>query len=333
MTGVENRKIADGEGDQRLDRWFKQHYPNLPFGKLAKLLRTGQIRVDGKRAKNSTRLEVGQIVRVPPLEAGDLGRGDAPTVRDTPRVISKADQRVISDLQAAVLFKDDWVLAINKPAGLAVQGGTKQDRHVDALLDHLRFDASERPRLVHRLDKDTSGVLLLARSAAAARSLAAVFRGKDAEKTYWAIVVGLPRPNEGRIEAALTKGAGPNAAGQGNERVWIDPEEGQRAVTLYRTLDHAGKKAALLELQPITGRTHQLRAHCAGLGTPILGDGKYGGADAYIEGMMLPRRMHLHARDISLPHPSGNGSLLRIHAPLSAHMVESLGLLGLDGTS
>lgn len=333
MSGVENKEVAAGDGDQRLDRWFKQHYPNLPFGKLARLLRTGQIRVDGKRAKNSTRLEPGQVIRIPPLEVNYPTREAAPPVREAPRPISKADQRAIADLQASVLYKDDWVLAINKPAGLAVQGGTKLDRHLDGLLDHLRFGASERPRLVHRLDKDTSGVLLLARNAAAARSLAAHFRGKDAEKTYWAIVVGLPRPAEGRIEAALTKGTGPGTSGQGGERVRIDPKEGQRAVTLYRTLDHAGKKAALLELQPITGRTHQLRAHCAGLGTPILGDGKYGGAEAFIEGMTLPRCMHLHARDIRLPHPCGNGSLLEVHAPLSAHMIESLELLGLDGTT
>jgi 23S rRNA pseudouridine955/2504/2580 synthase len=324
MSGVVNRKVAPGEGDQRLDRWFKKHYPDLSFGKLAKLLRTGQVRLDGHRVKPSTRVSEGQTVRVPPL--GGVEEGEAAPPRRKPQGPAKAERRAAESLQKAVLYRDEWVIAIDKPAGLAVQGGSGLTRHIDELLDHLKFGASERPRLVHRLDKDTSGVLLLARTAEAARRLTAAFRGKDTEKTYWAVVVGCPRPLEGKIDAALAK-----RPGRGGEKVRLAGEEGQRAVTLFRTLDHAGRKAALLELQPLTGRTHQLRVHCAAIGTPILGDGKYGGPGAFIEGLRLPKQMHLHARRIRLPHPRADGSFLAVEAPLPPHMIESLKLLGLEG--
>src|SRR5690348_17922783 len=256
MSGVQTISVAEAEAELRLDRWFRRHFPDLGHGRLEKLLRTGQVRVDGKRAKAADRLAPGQRVRVPPLGAAPP-RAAAPALRP----------RDIAMLQNAVLHIDDDLIVIDKPAGLAVQGGTNTERHLDGLLDALRFDAKDRPRLVHRLDRDTSGVLVLARSAASAATLAQAFRDKRTRKIYWAAVVRLPKPRSGRIDQALAKLPGP-----AGERVAPDEDEGKRAVTYYRTVSHAGAKIAWLALQPVTGRTHQLRAHCVTLGTPILGD-------------------------------------------------------------
>jgi 23S rRNA pseudouridine955/2504/2580 synthase len=224
-------------------------------------------------------------------------------------------------LQKAVLYKDDDVLVLDKPAGLAVQGGTGLSTSVDDLLDALQFDAVERPRLVHRLDRDTSGVLALARNAAAARHLTDAFRHKDARKVYWAVVVGVPDVRGGRIDAPLQK-----AGGKGAERVHVD-EEGRRAVTEFAVIEKAGKKAAWLALMPVTGRTHQLRAHCLALGTPILGDGKYAGAAAFLSRDNLPRQLHLHARRLRLPHPAGKG-WIDVTAPLPEHMRRTWSFFG-----
>lgn len=314
MSQVTTRTVADGESDLRLDRWFKRHYPWVGHAKLEKLLRTGQIRVDGGRAKAATRLEPGQTIRIPPL--GEPPRDDA-----APRPVRiKADPSRIAELQAVVLHKDDAVLVINKPAGLATQGGTGQNEHLDGLLDHLRFGAAERPRLVHRLDKDTSGVILLGRSAAAAAKLANALRTRDAQKLYWALVAGVPAQHQGKIILALSKL--PGAAG---ERMVADEEDGKNAVTLYRTIDTAGKRAAWLAMAPLTGRTHQLRVHCAALRTPIVGDGKYGGQEAYLTGG-VSRKLHLHARAIRLPHP--DGGRLEVRAPLPPHMEATWNFLG-----
>jgi len=314
MTGVQTIAVTPDEADLRLDRWFKRRFPELGHGRLEKLLRTGQIRVEGRRARSNTRLEPGQRVRVPPL-------GDAKATPLPARPRPAVAERDVRALQAAVLYRDADVLAIDKPAGLAVQGGTGLDRHLDAMLDALRFEAVERPRLVHRLDRDTSGVLLLGRNARAAAELAEAFRRKDCRKVYWAVVAGVPKPASGRIDLALSK-----LPGRAGERMAPD-EEGKAAVTEYRVLDHAGKQAAWLELRPLTGRTHQLRAHCAALGTPILGDRKYGGQAATLRGADIPRRLHLHARSIALTR--SNGQTLRITAPPPPHLTATLDFLGL----
>lgn len=308
MSGVQQIEIKQQDADQRLDRWFKRHFPALGHGRLEKLLRTGQIRLDGKRAKAGDRVGAGQVVRVPPLgETPDRGE------QRQPRRLRAADDRWAMTLQKSVLYKDDDVLVIDKPAGLAVQGGSGLSTSVDDLLDALQFDAEERPRLVHRLDRDTSGVLALARNAKAARHLTEAFRHKDARKIYWAVVVGVPEVRGGRIDAPLQK-----AGGKGAERVHVD-EEGRRAVTEFAVIEKAGKKAAWLALMPVTGRTHQLRAHCVALGTPILGDGKYAGAAAFLSKENLPRQLHLHARRLRLPHPAGRG-WIDVTAPLPEHM-------------
>jgi 23S rRNA pseudouridine955/2504/2580 synthase len=311
-TQVATVTVRPEDGGGRLDRWFRRHYPGLSHGRLEKLLRTGQIRLDGKRARAGDPVQAGQAIRVPPLPQ----ESQAETAASPP--IRARDAALLRD---AVIYRDDWAIVINKPAGLAVQGGTNSERHVDGLLDALRFDSDERPRLVHRLDKDTSGVLLIARSAAAAAFFARAFRDKTARKLYRAIVVGLPEPRQGRIDLALAK-----RGGSGRERVHADDEDGKHAVTYYRVLDHAGTRASWLALLPLTGRTHQLRAHCAALGTPILGDGKYGGAAAHLAGSATARRLHLHAQSLDLPHPSGGR--LRVAAPLPPHLRRACDFFG-----
>ena len=324
MSGVQSIEVDAGEDGLRLDRWFRARFPGVAHGRLEKLLRTGQVRVDGGRVKASTRLEPGQIVRVPPLpvEAGAPPPRRAATADTVPTARKPQDGAFLRDL---VLYRDTDVIAINKPAGLAVQGGSRTERHIDAMLDALTFDAVERPRLVHRLDKDTSGVLLLARSRGAAAKLGRALKRSDTRKVYWALTVGVPRPHRGTVRLALAKGGGP-----GRERVHAaddDDDEARDAVTHYTVVAQAGQKLAWVAFMPVTGRTHQIRAHAAALGTPIVGDGKYGGAAAH-PGGEISRKMHLHARSLTIRSPSG--AMLEITAPLPAHMDESWRLFGFD---
>ena len=304
--------VAGADGSVRLDRWFKRHYPALGHAYLEKLLRTGRIRVDGKRARSSDRVTPGQEIRLPTL---DQIAAPAP---QRVRQASPADEAMLRD---AVLHRDDAVIVLNKPPGLAVQGGSSTERHVDGLLDALRFGSDDRPRLVHRLDKETSGVLVVARTAAAAAFLTRAFREKTMRKIYWAIVVGLPTLRQGRIDLALAK-----LPGREGERVRADAEEGKRAITYYHVVDSVGSEASWLALLPVTGRTHQLRAHCAAIGTPILGDGKYGAAAAHLAGVPGAKRVQLHARALSIPHPLGGS--LQVTAPLPRHMRQSWEFFG-----
>ena len=312
MSGVETREVAEDEDAIRLDNWFKQHYPDLGYGRLQKLLRTGQVRVDGRRAKAGLRLEAGQSVRIPPIT-------DTPAPKRAPRKLSEPDLRFVQDL---VIHKDPDVLVIDKPAGLAVQGGTGVTRHLDGLLDGLMFETAERPRLVHRLDRDTSGVMVLARHRKAAAHLGRSFNGKAARKIYWAATVGVPDLHRGRIDLPLNK-----LPAKGGERMIVDPENGKRAVTLYSLLERSGNRLAWLAFWPQTGRTHQIRVHAAEIQTPILGDGKYGGADAFVQSDVVSRQLHLHAREISLPHPSGKGTL-NVVADLPPHMKKTWAHMG-----
>lgn len=319
---MKTRHVTDDEADIRLDRWFRRHFPELPFGRLAKLLRTGQVRVDGKRAKPGQRLIPGQEVRVPPLPTASTDIDSAATAPSPPSA-TEAEA-----LRAAVLYRDDWVIALDKPAGLATQGGTRVRRHLDAMLEALRFDAAEPPRLVHRLDRDTSGVLLLGRSAEAANRLARAFRSKDARKLYWALTAGIPKPGKGRIDLPLAK-----LKRGGGEKMGHDPDTGKPAVTLYKTVDSVRRPAAIawVALSPLTGRTHQLRAHLAAVGTPILGDGKYGGRTAFPQSLPV-HQLQLHAREIALPHPADD-TTLRVTAPLPAHMQALFDTLGFDAAA
>jgi len=319
------RTVSADEADIRLDRWFRRHFPALTQGLIQKLCRTGQVRVDGRRAGAATRLAPGQAVRVPPF---------ADTSPQAPVVLPNLAAR--RELEGMVLYRDDELIVLNKPHGLPVQGGPGISRHLDRLLDELRLGHAERPRLVHRLDRDTSGVLVLARTPGAAAKLASAFRGRDIQKTYWAVVAGHPASSEGRIDLDLVR------TGRWTDRVGLaeqDDAEAVRAITDYRTLDYAARKLAWLELQPLTGRTHQLRVHCAALGTPILGDAKYGierNTDergprnaALVEG--LPAQLHLHARRLVLPHPAGGA--VEAEAELPPHMRETFRMLGFSAPS
>jgi 23S rRNA pseudouridine955/2504/2580 synthase len=315
MTTTDETITVDAkDGSLRLDRWFKRHYPGLGHGRLEKLLRTGRIRVDGKRARSGDRVEPGQAIRVPMLI------DPSPPARPAPTQFRATDHTM---LDSAILHRDEAIIVLNKPAGLAVQGGTATERHLDGLLDGLRFGSDERPRLVHRLDKDTSGTLVIARSAAAAAFLTAAFRERSTQKIYWAITAGLPKLQRGRISLALAK-----TPGRSGERVRPDAEDGRHAVTYYRVIDNAGNQASWLALMPVTGRTHQLRAHCAAIGTPIVGDGKYGAGAAHLAGLPGSRRLHLHARSLSLPHPLGGK--LQVTAPLPPHMRQTWDFFGFD---
>ena len=311
---AEVRQFTIGPDDDgiRLDRWFKRHLPQLAFGTVSKWARTGQLRVDGKRVRPEDRLAAGQVLRVPP------GGDTAPKKRE-PRPLTD-EQR--AEAEAMLIAKTDAALVLNKPPGLATQGGTKTFDHVDGLLDAFASEDEPRPRLVHRLDKDTSGVLLVARTPGSAAFFSKRFSGRSAKKVYWALVVGVPEVAEGLIDAPITK-----QPGTGGEKMHVDEENGQAARTKYRMIDRAGNSAAWLELEPLTGRTHQLRVHCAAIGHPIVGDGKYGGRDAFLTGS-ISRKMHLHARRLIIDAPGGGK--LDVTAELPEHFAASMEHLGFD---
>ena len=320
MAGVEQIKVEAGEAGMRLDRWFKAHYPGLGFGHLQKLLRSGQVRVDGGRAKADTRVEPGQMVRVPPLGVDKQGEGAL-----TGRTIRNQDDGDV--LAQMLLYEDAKVFVFNKPAGLAVQGGSGVSRHVDGMLEAWRNKKGEKPRLVHRLDRDTSGVLVVARTRLAAMKLSEAFRGRDARKTYWALVKGVPKKREDKISTWLIK-----EATEDGDRMRV-AQHGERgadhAVSYYRVIEQAAQSLAWLEMEPHTGRTHQLRVHAAYIGCPIIGDPKYFEADTNWEFPGgIQNRLHLHARRIVIPHP--DGGRIDVTAPLPPHMRQSWNLLGFD---
>ncbi len=317
--------VSDDDDGQRLDRWFRRAYPGLGHGRLEKLLRGGQIRVDGGRAKSSTRIEAGQTIRVPPLPADALAAPNRAGKKPTTSSTSDLTPAEREELENSVIYRDEAVIALNKPAGLAVQGGTGQEKHLDMMLDHLRFEAAERPRLVHRLDKDTSGLLLLARDARAARALAASFHDRATSKIYWALVCGQPTQQRGLIDLPISKAAGDD----GLEKMSLDHATGQEAATLYQTVARKGRKVSWLLLMPLTGRTHQLRVHAALCDMPILGDGKYGGRPVSHERTGLPRGLMLHARELAIPHPE-DGTTLRLQAAPPAAFLTALQRLDFD---
>jgi 23S rRNA pseudouridine955/2504/2580 synthase len=313
MSAVEMRKVDRDEAGMRLDRWFKLHYPGLGFGHLQKLLRSGQVRVNGGRVETSTRLAAGQEVRIPPLQQGDI-RAAAPAV------IRRSGDRDV--LAAALLHEDSQVLVLNKPAGLAVQGGSGVTRHIDAMLETFTDRHGRKPKLVHRLDRDTAGVLVVARTRTAAAALAKSFKARETRKLYWALVAGVPRPASGRISTYLAKEEQADRV-----RVARHGERGaDHAVSHYALADQAGQKVAWLVMRPITGRTHQLRAHAAHLGHPIVGDPKYFNVENWELPGGIQNRLHLLARRIVIPHP--DGGTLDVSAPLPPHMQQSWAVLG-----
>jgi 23S rRNA pseudouridine955/2504/2580 synthase len=316
-SGVRQFTVGADDDGIRLDRWFKRHMADASFAIVSRWARTGQLRVDGARATPGDRLSEGQVLRVPPLEPV---AALAQAKRARPRPALSEDQ--IAFAESLVIHRDAQAIVINKPPGLATQGGTKTHDHVDGLLDALMFERDDRPRLVHRLDKDTSGALLLARTARSAAHFAKSFSSRTARKVYWAIVIGVPSVEDGFIDLPLAK-----QPGTGGEKMQVDEKEGMPARTRYRVIERAGNRACWVELQPHTGRTHQLRVHMAAIGHPIVGDGKYGGKDAFLSGS-ISRKMHLHARRIRIDHP--DGSPLDVKAEPPAHFAETLASLGFD---
>lgn len=316
MSGVERRRVKRDEAGVRLDRWFKLNYPQVPHALLNKLLRKGEVRVDGGRAKTNLRLREGQEIRVPPLSDGAKA---APVA--TTRPLNDKDRAFLEGL---IVYQDDDVFVLNKPGGIAVQGGSKTSRHIDGLLASWGLELGVRPRLVHRLDRDTSGILVVARKRQAAAELGKLFATRSVRKIYWAVVAGVPEPRQGKVELALIKSG---AGGQERVRAAGRNEAGaQRATTHYSVIDTAGKAFSWVSLKPVTGRQHQLRAHMAMIGHPIVGDVKYGG-DTEVPAA-LARRLHLHARRISFPRP--DGGIVDVSAPLSDMMTESFAALGFD---
>lgn len=315
MSGVHYLEVTEDEDGQRLDRFLQKHLKGVPFGLLQKLMRKGQIRVDSKRVKAATRLENGQKVRIPPLEERE------------PQERKKVSDKDAALIKSIVLYDDGDIIALNKPAGLATQGGTNIKRHLDGMLDVLVNKDGVRPRLVHRLDKDTSGILLLARSADVARKMGKIFQGRDIRKIYWALTVPAPEINSGEIRAPIIK-----AGGMGQEKMVIDVENGQNATTLFDIVERAHKQLAFVAFWPLTGRTHQIRVHAAHMGCPIVGDGKYGGQEAMVDGIEHVRRVHLHARSVRFKHPKTNKQI-EITAPLADDLQKSWKNFGFDVNS
>lgn len=336
-TTAQTLIVTTDEEEMRLDRWFKRRLPGLSLSHLNKIVRTGQVRVDGARVKTATRLAAGQKVRVPPIEIAP-----APP---KPK-ISEEDRRAIHDM---ILYEDDDLLVLNKPFGLAVQGGSGTTRHIDGMLASLANEAGERPLLVHRLDRDTSGVLLVAKTRRIASQLGEIFRSRKAQKIYWALVEGVPKPAQGRISLFLAKGEGmgdnrPKGRNAHQDRAQMEKmriakhgdEDASHSVTYYTIVDKVAPRLAWLSMKPITGRTHQLRAHAEAIGHPIIGDPKYGG-DARDPRRHDPlravpenveRKLHLLARRLVLPHP--RGGTLDVTAPLPEHMQKSFEMFGFD---
>jgi 23S rRNA pseudouridine955/2504/2580 synthase len=315
---ADTRTFTVGEDDDgiRLDRWFRRNQPEISFNLVSRWARTGQLRLDGKRVSPGERIAAGQQIRVPPVEPEQVRSRPAQPRREP---LSTDEVEFVRSL---VIYRDEHAFVLNKPPGLATQGGTKTAHHLDRLLDGLADESGSRPKLVHRLDKDTSGALLVARSARAAAFFSKSFSGRTAKKVYWALIIGVPSASEGLIDAPLAK-----QPGTGGEKMHIDEEAGQPARTRWRVIDRAGNRAAWVELQPLTGRTHQLRAHMAAMGHPIVGDGKYGGSESFLTGG-ISRKLHLHARRLRIDSPGGGK--IDVTAELPEHFEQSLETLGFE---
>lgn len=319
---VETIKVGDADDDMRLDRWFRIHFPEVGYTYLQKLLRSGQVRVNSKRAQANDRLGAGAEIRVPAIVRQPKKSGSG---LKAPPGVSKGDRDAIEKM---IIYEDEHILVLNKPFGLAVQGGSGTKKHIDGMLENMadRF-GGERPRLVHRIDRDTTGILLVALNRDAAAKLGRTFQTRSAAKTYWALVNGVPKPPQGKIEAALVKASGPD----GDRVRKAQPGEqavAMHATTHYSVIDQVARKAAWVSLKPVTGRQHQLRAHMHMIGHPIVGDNKYDG-DTNMPAENIDKKLHLHARRLIIPHPK-TGAKIDITAPLPEHMKATWDVLGFD---
>ena len=313
---VQTVSVAADESGMRVDRFFEARFPGLSFSHIQRIIRKGEVRVNGKRTQPKARLEAGQAVRIPPLKV------EAPAPRDD----APAAQKDRAFLKSIILFEDADVMVLNKPMGLAVQGGSGTTRHIDGMLGALRGPDGQRPRLVHRLDKDTAGCLLVAKTRFAAAALAKTFRSRSARKIYWALVAGVPKPAQGRISTYLAK---QEVEEDSYMRIAKHGEkDAVHAVTYYALVEPAAHKFAWISLKPVTGRTHQLRAHMAHVGNPIVGDPKYFNIENWEFPGGVQNKLHLLARRIAVAHP--RGGIIDVSAPLPPHMEQSWNLLGFD---
>jgi 23S rRNA pseudouridine955/2504/2580 synthase len=316
-TKVQTVVVTPDEDNMRVDRFLEARFPGLSFSHIQRIVRKGELRVNGKRADSKDRLQAGQSIRIPPLRL------------DTPKVsgkLSEAEAKTLADLKAMTLYEDDDVLVLNKPAGLAVQGGSGTTRHVDQMLEVMRDTKGQKPRLVHRIDKETSGCLLVAKTRFAASYLTGAFRHRSARKIYWALVAGVPKPKQGRISTYLAKD---ESEEDSIMRIAAHGDEGaSHAVTYYAVVETSATKLAWVSLKPVTGRTHQLRAHMAHINHAIVGDPKYFNKENWELPGGLQNRLHLLARRIVIPHP--RGGVIDASAPLPPHMLQSWNLLGLE---
>ncbi len=319
MSEVKRHTVSGDEDGMRLDRWFKVHFPQVTFAYLNKLTRTGQVRIGVARSKTSTRIKSGDEIRVPPLA---FDRRPADTPREDVSPLTKEERKLFMSM---IIHEDNDLYVLNKPAGFAVQGGTKTFRHLDGLLMGLGVELGERPLLIHRLDRDTSGVIVVAKRRAIASALGTMFAGRVVKKTYWAIVKGVPNPPQGRIDVALVKAKGPEGDRMRPSREGEEEDE-KRAITQYAMIAKFDKAAAWLSLRPQTGRQHQLRAHTSHLGTPIIGDNKYNGDNDLPNG--IENKLHLHARRLVFPHP--RDGMIDVTAPLPEHMLSTFAFFGFD---
>lgn len=321
-TGVQILPVAEDDDGTRLDKWMLRHFPGLGKGEIYKWMRKGQIRLDSGRVKPDTRVYAGQEVRIPPVPASAYQPYKKSQEREMTAEGRKKAREILQDM---IVYEDDVVLVLNKPYGMATQGGTKVSQHIDGLVRALETDTVT-PRLVHRLDKETSGILVVAKTLKAAQALGEAFKTRDAQKFYWAVVAPSPKMNDGIIEAPLAKGKS-----GGGERVMVDEESGKYARSEYWVIEKAHRKAAWVCLKPETGRTHQLRVHAALMGSPIIGDSKYNDPEMEIEieDISHADKLHLHARRLIVPHPSGRG-ILDVTAPLPVHMRETFAYFEFD---
>ncbi|MEH2590573.1 RluA family pseudouridine synthase [Bradyrhizobium sp. AZCC 1721] len=316
-TKVQTVVVTADENNMRVDRFLEARFPGLSFSHIQRIVRKGELRVNGKRADSKDRLEEGQSVRIPPLRL-DAPKGTGP--------LSEAATKTLQALKEMTLYEDADVVVLNKPAGLAVQGGSGITRNVDSMLEVMRDAKGQRPRLVHRLDRETSGCLLVAKTRFAATALTGSFRHRSARKIYWALVAGVPKPKQGRISTYLAK---EESEEDSIMRVAKHGDEGaSHAVTYYAVVETSAQKLAWVSLKPVTGRTHQLRAHMAHIDHAIVGDPKYFNKENWDLPGGLQNRLHLLARRLVIPHP--RGGVIDVSAPLPPHMLQSWNLLGLE---
>jgi 23S rRNA pseudouridine955/2504/2580 synthase len=315
-AGVQTVTVSGDEAGMRVDRFFEARFPGLSFSHIQRIIRKGEVRVNGRRVEPKGRLDAGQTVRIPPLKL------------DAPKPAKAADATTRDFLKSITLYEDADVLVLNKPMGLAVQGGSGTTRHVDGMLEAMRDAQGQKPRLVHRLDKDTAGCLLIAKTRFAATALAKSFRTRSARKIYWALTAGVPKPKQGRISTFLAK---EDREDEALMRIAQHGEEGaSHAVTYYAVVETAAQRLAWVSLKPVTGRTHQLRAHMAHIRHPIIGDPKYFNKENWELPAGIQQKLHLLARRLVIPHP--RGGTIDVTAPLPPHMQQSWNLLGFDAT-